>query len=502
MKKNLVLTGVFVLLCAAALSAQSIDAKVKEAVDDLVSRRNVVIEVSIRPVTIAGTDTPTDLSQRLYTKINLFAGNNSRKYRVVNTRGAGRPPVAVDGTEKGEITGTYTTEGDSVVVTLTLISIKYNSTIRSSVFKIPIKELEDLGIAIKPENAKNENEVREKEKIFEPLAPRTQIISPLTSLPNAAPIPTPASAKSISIEAWPNHDDQIYYKGDMLSIKLKADQDCYFSVFHIDVNNIRQRIFPNRYEKDNFLPAKTEITIPKGGSEFEIGEPYGQETIYVVVSTMPIDLPDSELAEVKATKDVIANSVADRTVKVQSPQQGLFESITGTTRFTFTTVAPSTGTETFTYRKPENMAEAVQTLKMEIVGQGGQFTGNEREGSFSGNGFKGNYRVDGNNVIVSINQQRDKNTASATRGVNNNRGYSFSFDKPGNLTQAVNMVKTGIAAKGGSFRGDEREGNFQASGIVGQYQIANRVDVTILDKPGIIPASLIEKEVKKFFGVR
>ncbi|GHV23653.1 hypothetical protein FACS189494_11750 [Spirochaetia bacterium] len=497
MKRKLVLTGVFVLLCAAALSAQNIDAKVKEAVDELVSRRNRVIEVSISPVTIADTNTPTEFSSVLGTKINRIAGNHT-KYRVVPaTRGFKQSQAG--GTEKGKITGTYMKIGDAVEVTLTLVSDSDGATINSTAFTVPISELEKLGIAILPANIKSEKEVHEQEKIFTPLVPPQQTI-PGTSK-TTVPTSTTAKVNTISIEVWPTHEDRTYYDGDMLSIKVTADQDCYFKVFHIDVNNNRQRIYPNQYDKDNFLRANEVITIPRD-SGFEIGEPYGQETIYVVASNVALDLPDSELIPIKATADVIANTPITRGIKVVGKQQTPANVVMGATYFTFTILAPSTVGEVFTYRKPENMAEAVQTLRTEIMGQGGQFTGNEREGTFSGNGFQGNYRVDANNVIVTINQQRNGNTASATRGINSNRGYSFSFNKPGNLTQAVNTVKTGIAAKGGSFRGDEREGNFQASGIVGQYQIANRVDVTILDKPGIIPASLIEKEVKKFFGVR
>jgi hypothetical protein len=52
------------------------------------------------------------------------------------------------------------------------------------------------------------------------------------------------------------------------------------------------------------------------------------------------------------------------------------------------------------------------------------------------------------------------------------------------------------------FNGNEQAGSFQASGIAGLYQIADLVNVTIVDKPFIVPNSLIEKEVKKFFGVR
>jgi hypothetical protein len=171
------------------------------------------------------------------------------------------------------------------------------------------------------------------------------------------------------------------------------------------------------------------------------------------------------------------------------------------TRFTFTILQPSSTNETLTYEKPDDMREFLQTMRSEIQGRGGQFNGNEREGSFSETGIQGTYRVSGGNIIFTIRQERNRTTQPSTRGVNTNRGYNFSFDRPGDIRQAVNAVKTGIAQKGGSFNGDERTGSFTASGISGEYSIIDKVDVTIIDKPRVIPNSLIEKEVKKFFGV-
>jgi hypothetical protein len=62
--------------------------------------------------------------------------------------------------------------------------------------------------------------------------------------------------------------------------------------------------------------------------------------------------------------------------------------------------------------------------------------------------------------------------------------------------------KISITQKGGSFAGNESSGSFAVSKIVGEYAIANQVTVLIIDKPAIIPNSLIENEVKKFFGVK
>jgi len=73
---------------------------------------------------------------------------------------------------------------------------------------------------------------------------------------------------------------------------------------------------------------------------------------------------------------------------------------------------------------------------------------------------------------------------------------------PEDISQAIQTVRSGIENKGGTFNGNEKQGNFQAKGITGQYQVSNLVSVIILDKPFVIPYSLIEKEVKNYFNVK
>jgi hypothetical protein len=201
---------------------------------------------------------------------------------------------------------------------LSLISDTDSAVLSTTRFTIPVSELEKLGIALLPENAVTEKEVRDREEIFAPLA---------------------SPSHSISIDAWPNHEGRTYYDGDMLSINLCAGQDCYFKIFHIDVNNQRQRIYPNQYDRNNFLKANTVITIP-GDSGFLLHAPYGQETIYIVASNVPLDLPDSELREVNATREVIANTTIARGLTVVNKQQAPQNVATGTAYFTFTILAP------------------------------------------------------------------------------------------------------------------------------------------------------------------
>jgi hypothetical protein len=168
------------------------------------------------------------------------------------------------------------------------------------------------------------------------------------------------------------------------------------------------------------------------------------------------------------------------------------------TRFNYTILSASYTDAVFQYRKPVDMADAVRAMESEIRRQGGAFTGNEREGTFSASGIQGGYRVNGNTLIMSIRYLG--NQAALTRGAT--PAYRFSFDKPANIRQAVQTVRIGIEGKGGAFFGDESTGNFRASGIAGQYTVDGRVNVSIHEKPALLPNSLIEREIKNFFNVR
>ncbi|MDR1803338.1 MAG: hypothetical protein LBQ94_06985 [Treponema sp.] len=144
---------------------------------------------------------------------------------------------------------------------------------------------------------------------------------------------------------------------------------------------------------------------------------------------------------------------------------------------------------TYTYRKPDDLAEAIQTIRDYLEEQGGYLIGDERQGEFIiGGQTEGIYQVTGDTVTVSF-------TDFSAPG----RAYTFSFDKPRNMNQAVQSVRSGINEKKGFFTGDEQRGSFNASGIVGSYTVTEKVNVTITDKPALIPYSIIEKEIIKWF---
>jgi hypothetical protein len=267
-----------------------------------------------------------------------------------------------------------------------------------------------------------------------------------------------------------------------------------------------QLIYPNQTDRNNTLKANTERVIPDN-TVFELGAPYGEETILAVFSGTPFEnLEKDMLYPQPATRDSINRAADRRGLTVQNKAANIPDSSPGKTaavRFSYTISPADFIEETFSFKRPSDAAGAVQSLRNEISLQHGTFTGNEQEGTYSLDDMRGSYRVNANEFILVIRRpsyQSAITQISETRG--SGGGFDFSFDRPANLPGAVVSVKTAIERKGGSFTGDTSTGNFRASGIAGNYRVQDRVSVTIQEKPFIIPNQLIEKEVKNYFGVR
>lgn len=490
--KKILLTVMFIVTGLAPLAAQDIDSSVRSAVDGLASRLNMVLEVSIGDITLAGTDTVSALSRNIKGRIEHHASNNTRLQVVVPSRGANR----ISDRQKGIIQGTFVREGDMVRFTIKLVSNPGGVSLSSQEFTIPVLELDRLGIAILPDNIEDQDEAGDKEKIISIAVPEPLPLSPppIPAPSPSAPAPIPAPAQGLRLEAWPNSESRTYFDGEELKITLWADRDCYVKVYHIDVNNKMQLLYPNSINRNNFLPANMEKLIPEPGTtRINVEAPYGQETILVFASTGQFPNIEAEFQQVQEANRGTLSGIS-RGARLQDVSAAL---LTGETRFNITILPPDYADEVFTYRKPADMAALIQTLRTQVLMQGGTFNGNELEGSFTVNGAYSTYRVSGDTVTMTL-RYPENQSRSASRAA----GFSFSFDKPRGISQAVQSVRAGIENKGGVFSGNEHEGSFRVSGIAGQYQVAEKVSVTIHEKPRIIPNSLIEREVRSYFGTR
>ena len=305
----------WISLAAQRTPAQEIDNRIRVAVDSLAGRLNSPMELSIGKITLAETEMSSELSLYLSRKINHHAVNNQLFRVTVPTRslsGTGQ-----DGSARGSILGSFSVEGDTVEVLLQLVSEPNNISLGSQRFSIQRSELRALQIDMLPANISTQEEAKKHEGIFS-----TQV---------------QASSASLKIEAWPNSYTYTYFNGEDLLINLIASHDCYFKVYHVDINNKMQMIYPNAINRDNRLRANVARTIPEDGMRYNIQAPFGQDSIIVVASNQPFTNLEAEFGKIEnATRDTVGNVMRGLGMQAVSPSQS---SVTVSTRFSYTSLA-------------------------------------------------------------------------------------------------------------------------------------------------------------------
>ncbi|MDR2020396.1 MAG: DUF4384 domain-containing protein [Treponema sp.] len=332
------------LFCAAALLAEDLDGVVKRAVDGLASRLLYPLEVSIGGINLAGTESPSAFSRYLSNRIMAHAPGN-HKFRVVPpSRGIDR--VGPGGPEKGLITGVFLREGAVVRVTLRLVIEPGGVIFDTRDFSVSAAELERLGIALLPENTTLE-EIKKREELLNP----------------------PASAAQVfTLRTWPDSDTRTYLDGDKLKISVVADEDCFFKVYHIDLNGDMQLIYPNDRNTDNRLRAYVTRTIPESDAvSYVLRAPFGQDTIKVVAARQQFENLAAEFNRVwKADGETVRRAESYRGLAIQyAPEGPNVETVTAS--FNFTVLPAAYSDSVYTYRKPENMAETLQIIRADIL---------------------------------------------------------------------------------------------------------------------------------------
>jgi hypothetical protein len=429
-------------------TADAMEAGIKRAVDALASGLQTPAETRIGTFFLTETGTTSGLSRYLYERVRHYAINNSA-YRITesNTK------------ETSSLTGFFTRRNDRVDVIIELNTPKGTSGSQS--FSLSAAELTRRNIAVEPEN----------------LPKITELNRNLNNI---------TSSSQINIQAQFNSESRTYLHCDELKMTLVSDRDCYFKIYHINVNNQIQLVYPTRRDTDNTLRANVSRTLFNNpNSRYLLYGPYGTETILVIASNTQFKNIEKEYNSpwTAVTEEILKEAAAGE----------------GKSQYSVTIIKPH---EEYEYKKPQNMTQTYQTIRNDAVSQGGFFEGNETSGFYIIGNVRGSYLVVNDKIQFATyflgNFTRGSNTAFMTRG----SGYNFSFAKPQNISQAVQTVRDGVLSKGGTFTGDEQQGNFKASGIAGQYRVTDMVNVTISEKPFIVPNSLIESEVKNFFGVK
>jgi hypothetical protein len=84
--------------------------------------------------------------------------------------------------------------------------------------------------------------------------------------------------------------------------------------------------------------------------------------------------------------------------------------------------------------------------------------------------------------------------------------HSFSVKLTDEITLVLDRVRSIITGKGGRFEGDAACGSFEGQTVVGiikgEYRCvaAGELEITITDKPFIVPYGSIESEIRRYFS--
>jgi len=84
--------------------------------------------------------------------------------------------------------------------------------------------------------------------------------------------------------------------------------------------------------------------------------------------------------------------------------------------------------------------------------------------------------------------------------------HTFNIALNDEIASVLARVESAITESGGTFQGDSSKGVFQGNTIMGPIKgeycsvSGNEISITIKDKPFIVPHSMIEGEIKKYFS--
>jgi len=473
---------------------ERIDMRIKEAVNALAEGLDRPTVTKIGLFTLENTDMPAGLSRYLSERVKQHANENQdNKFHVIDDG------TYIDNAQVVIISGFFSKTREHVSVTMELI-LSDGDKIGEQVISVPVYFVAQvLGIEIEPENI----DIREElEIVLDDIGINNEEheISASTS----ATTSVAQKINVINIYAVFNSESMTYFHRDELKMTITADRNCFFKVIHIDSTNQIKMIYPNEYDKNNSLRANIPRVIFETAN-YMLYEPYGAESIIIVASEQQFPNIEREYITpwTNATTETVRSAVRGfRGGELEAGSKPNITSTDGEVIYTITVLKPH---EEYIYEKPARMSEVVDFFRNDARRQGGTFTGNETSGFYIANGIRGSYRIprEAPNEIRFAYYFLDNYTGGTRAGVRTRgTGFDFSFSKPQNLSQAVSSAKTSFQAKGGTFSGNEQQGTFKANGIAGQYRVADMVNVTIMEKPFLIPNSLIEREVRNFFGQR
>ena len=97
--------------------------------------------------------------------------------------------------------------------------------------------------------------------------------------------------RAVDIEIWTHKGDNARYcVGEPIEVFFRTNVDAYVAIYNTDTLGRTQRLFPNRYDHDNFVEGGRTYRLPARGYDFIIEGPRGRESLKAVAALDRRDL--------------------------------------------------------------------------------------------------------------------------------------------------------------------------------------------------------------------
>lgn len=196
------------------------------------------------------------------------------------------------------IAGTYRSQPDRILVRLAVLDDK-GSELAQAVKEILRQAIPDV-VASVPSNA----------------ADTSQLLNSLNQL-------GPKSQGNAKVEVTTNRPGAgaNFRLGEEIRYFVSSTIDGYLYLFHIDADKNILRIFPNQFQREARVNGGAALEIPAPGApfKFEASPPFGLETTFAMVTSVPLDERDFQMVEggFAKPKQEVPTLVATRGISVK-----------------------------------------------------------------------------------------------------------------------------------------------------------------------------------------
>ncbi|MEQ8820594.1 MAG: DUF4384 domain-containing protein [Sumerlaeia bacterium] len=164
----------------------------------------------------------------------------------------------------------------------------------------PSRRSEQAGERVSENDTPNLNRVSERRRL-----PGESVLNePVVTSPQVTPIPrgsyyadggTAGGAYDSEIQAYLLPNQRTYTIGERVGFTFRVDQDAYVFLFSTDGQGRTRQLFPNAYDRQNYLRAGVTYTIPdRGEYGLVASEPAGREVFSLVATNAIYDWVERE----------------------------------------------------------------------------------------------------------------------------------------------------------------------------------------------------------------